>query len=186
LTFIKLGLFLLGLIIGFLLAIPVAAQAPFQPNNDDYTSGNLVIKDDAIQQPLSLQGENSRPTNRERARGTIRPSAMPSVGSYSGRHYSKDEVIQLIKDYSAQYDISAEVPLCIAKWESGYNQLSKNKNSSASGVFQYLNGTWAGTDEGKSGHSVFDANSNIKAAIKYMASRKSTQPWEVRNKCPKL
>lgn len=106
------------------------------------------------------------------------------TASYTGRHYSKEEVIQLIISYSEQYDINPEVPLCIAKLESGYNQFAKNKNSSASGVFQYLNGTWKGTDEGRTGTLVFDANANVKAAIKYMASRRSTKPWEVRHKCP--
>ena len=106
--------------------------------------------------------------------------------SYSGRHYSKEEVKALIVSYSNQYGINQNTPLCIAYYESGYNQNSKNKRSSASGVFQYLSKTWKGTDEGKAGRSVFDADANIKAAIKYMASRKSTRPWEVRNKCPKV
>jgi hypothetical protein len=105
---------------------------------------------------------------------------------YSGKIYSKEEVQALIVFYSEQYGIDADVPLCIAKLESGYNQFSKNKTSSASGVFQYLNSTWKGTDEGKEELSPFDAEANIKAAIKYMASRRSTQPWEVRSKCPLL
>lgn len=104
----------------------------------------------------------------------------------SGRDYSKEEVIQLIKDYSTQYGINAEVPLCIAKLESGYNQFSKNKSSSASGVFQYLLSTWKVTDEGKAGLSVFDAEANVKAAIKYMAIHKSIKPWVVAKNCPSL
>jgi len=114
------------------------------------------------------------------------PVIVGKNSTYSGRNYSKEEVTQLIKDYSLQYGINPDVPLCIAKWESGYNHLSRNKSSSASGVFQYLSRTWKSTDEGKTGLSVFDAEANIKAAIKYMASRRSLQPWEVRNKCPKL
>ena len=100
-------------------------------------------------------------------------------GEYSGRHYSKEEVIQISKDYSEQYGISPETPICIAGKESGYNQFSKNKSSSASGVFQYLKGTWKATDEGKAGLSVFDADANVKAAIKYMAIHKNTRPWTV-------
>lgn len=106
--------------------------------------------------------------------------------SYSGRNYSKDEVIELIKSYSAQYGIKPEMPLCIALKESGYNQLSANKSSSARGVFQYLSGTWAKTDEGLAGLSVFDADANVKAAIKYMAIHKKTTPWVVASGCPKL
>lgn len=142
----------------------------------DYTSGPLVIKDDAIQPTKPLD--------------TIKPPSpilqRQSVRTYSGRNYTKEEVIQLIKDYSTQYGINAEVPLCIAKLESGYNQFSENSRSTASGIFQYLTGTWMGTDEGRAKLSVFDAEANVKAAIKYMASRNNTQPWVVNNKCPQL
>lgn len=109
--------------------------------------------------------------------GTGKPVTKTDGGVYDGRHYSKDEVIQLIKDYSAQYGIDPAVPLRIAKCESGYNQFSKNRSSSASGVFQYLSGTWKGTDEAKAGLSVWDADANVKAAVKYMAIHHSTQPW---------
>lgn len=107
-------------------------------------------------------------------------------GKYSGRNYSKEEVQELIKNYSAEFGIDREAPLCIAKLESGYNQFSKNKSSSVSGVFQYLSGTWRATDEGRIGLSVFDADANVKAAVKYMASRKSAKPWTVHTKCPSI
>lgn len=105
---------------------------------------------------------------------------------YSGRNYSKDEVQQLIRDYSTQFGIDPATPICIASKESGFNQFSKNKSSSASGVFQYLTSTWGHTDEGKVGMNVFDADANVKAAVKYMAVHKSTQPWSVRSSCPPL
>jgi soluble lytic murein transglycosylase-like protein len=105
------------------------------------------------------------------------------ANSYNGRHYSKEEVVELIKSYSSQYGISANLPLAIARCESGYNQFSKNKSSSASGVFQYLIGTWAGTDEGKAGLSVFDADANVRAAIKYIASRGNASPWNSSKSC---
>jgi hypothetical protein len=110
-------------------------------------------------------------------------STMPG---YNGKTYSKEEVQQLIVQYSAEYGINSATPLCIARLESGYNQFSKNRSSSASGVFQYLTSTWRHTDEGKAGHSVFDANANVKAAVKYMAIHKSTQPWVVKSKCPAI
>ena len=101
----------------------------------------------------------------------------------SGRNYSREEVIQLIKDYSALYGINSDLPLRIAKCESGYNHLAKNKTSSASGTFQYLSSTWAGTDEGRAGLSVFDAGANVRAAIKYIASRGHAQPWAASKGC---
>ncbi len=115
------------------------------------------------------------------------PAPKPKAQAvYSGRHYTKAEVEQLIRDYSLQYGIAPETPLCIAYKESGYNQFSKNKSSSASGVFQYLSSTWQGTDEGKAGLSVFDADANVRAAVKYMAIHRSTRPWVVAPKCTPL
>jgi len=93
-----------------------------------------------------------------------------SAGAYSGRNYSKEEVIQLIKDYSALYAISPDVPLRVAVCESGYNQFSKNRNSTASGVFQYIHSTWTHTESGLLGISPFDADANVHMAIKSIAS----------------
>jgi hypothetical protein len=125
--------------------------------------------------------------------GTAAKSLRTSSGSvvsgnkvYSGRHYSKEEVQDLIRAYSEQYRIDSSTPLCIASKESGFNQFSANRSSSARGVFQYLSGTWASTDEGKSGLSVFDARANVLAAVKYMAIHKNTRPWVVAPSCPSL
>lgn len=111
---------------------------------------------------------------------------LKTSSDFTGKHYTKDEVEALIVAYSAQYGIDPQTPKCIAFHESGYNQFSKNKRSTASGVFQYLTSTWRHTDEGKAGMSVFDADANVKAAVKYMAIHKSTKPWTVRGKCPAL
>jgi soluble lytic murein transglycosylase-like protein len=151
-----------------------------------------------IRPTISL-GQSKKLSNRpelpqvktNRVETTLRNSAgsegtVPKVGAYNGRNYSKEEVQALIIQYSQQYGINPAVPLCIARLESGYNQFSANKSSSARGVFQYLSGTWRATDEGKLGISVFDADANVKAAVKYMASRKSTKPWVVGPKCPSL
>ncbi len=109
-----------------------------------------------------------------------------TVPGYSGEIYSKEQVEQLIVHYSEVYGIDPQTPKCIAFKESGYNQFSKNSRSTASGVFQYLTSTWKHTDEGKAGKHIFDADANVKAAVKYMAVHKSTQPWVVRSGCPKI
>ena len=106
--------------------------------------------------------------------------------AYNGRNYSKEEVQELIRDYSREYKIESDTPLCIARLESGFNQFSASKSSSARGVFQYLSGTWKATDEGKIGLSVFDADANVRAAVKYMGVHKNTSPWVVGPKCPPL
>jgi hypothetical protein len=106
--------------------------------------------------------------------------------SYQGNHYSKEEVIELIEQYAQLYGIKSDTPLCIAQKESGFNQFSANKRSSARGVFQYLSRTWKATDEGKAGLSVLNAEANIKAAVKYMGVHRSTKPWVVASECPPL
>ena len=113
-------------------------------------------------------------------------SITKATPGYTGKLYSKEEVEQLIIQYSAEYGINSDAPRCIAFHESGYNQFSKNKRSTASGVYQYLSSTWKYTDEGKAGLNVFDAEANVKAGVKYMAIHKNTQPWVVRSKCPKI
>ncbi|HEX8196363.1 MAG TPA: transglycosylase SLT domain-containing protein [Pyrinomonadaceae bacterium] len=113
-----------------------------------------------------------------------KPIGTPNKSADRGRNYGQGEVQDLIRKYSQQYSISPETPLCIAKKESGFNSSSRNPKSTASGVFQYIAGTWKATDEGKAGLSVFNADANIKAAIKYMSSRKNAKPWTVHTKCP--
>lgn len=150
--------------------------------------------------PQFINYEHHRETieslrNEQRAddgRGVLQPqqklpktNPKPQKAQAGGeRDYGQGEVQELIRKYSAEYGISADAPLCIAKLESGFNPNSKNKSSSASGVFQYTSGTWRGTDESRAGLSVFDADSNVRAAVKYMASRKSARPWTVASKCP--
>jgi soluble lytic murein transglycosylase-like protein len=55
----------------------------------------------------------------------------------------------------------APAALAVARCESGYNPNAYNP-SGASGVFQFMPGTWAGTPEHSS--SPFNAAANIRAA----------------------
>ena len=100
-----------------------------------------------------------------------------------GRAYSKQEVVELIEKYSALFNYDVESAKRIAYCESGFQWNAKNKNSTASGVFQYIAGTWRGTDEGKAGLSPFDADANIRAALKYLGSRQSAVPWAASLSC---
>lgn len=184
--------FLLGAILAFTAWIhPAYAISAFAEQPQDNPT---FINYEKFRKPIQpIFGSNAEPatTKTLHQKGSAAIKSRPAINNgqsiqYSGRYYSKEEVQELIKSYSAQYGIKPDAPLCIAKLESGYNQFSKNKSSSASGVFQYLNSTWKATDEGKIGLSVFDPDANIKAAIKYMASRKSAKPWTVHTKCPPI
>ncbi len=74
-------------------------------------------------------------------------------------------------------EINTEVAvqaLAIAQCESTMNASVKNKNSSASGVFQIINGTFTGY---KCVGNVFDANDNIACAVKIYKSNHSWKQW---------
>lgn len=154
-----------------------------QPEEVEASEENPTLTNPCYPHPIGSCNPDANQTQQLTVRAQTPAS---TVSGYAGREYSKDEVEALIVHYATVYGIDPEAPKCIAWRESGYNQFSKNKSSSASGVFQYLNSTWRATDEGKAGHSVFDADANVKAAVKYMASRGNAQPWVVRSACPAI
>lgn len=161
-------------------------QKPNGQPTEDNIEENPTLKNPCYPAPIDSCNPNESPLHQSNVNAKIAIHGQAN-SDYSGNQYSKEEVQQLIKSYSELYGVNPETPLCIARLESGYNQFSKNRGgSSASGVFQYLTSTWKHTDEGKAGLSVFDAEANVKAAVKYMAVHKSTKPWTVRGKCPAL
>ena len=157
----------------------------FDINSKPTTNQNVTQSSSTEVNPTLINPCYPGPVGSCNPNGTITAQAA-SVEIVPGKQYSKEEVQQLIVHYSGVYGINPEAPLCIARLESGFNQFSKNRRSTASGVFQYLTSTWRHTDEGKAGLGIFDANANVKAAVKYMAIHKNTQPWVVRSKCPPL
>ena len=146
---------------------------------------NPTLSNPCYPGPVGSCNPDTSHLNQPHVQAQLAAAAGANPG-YEGKTYSKEEVEQLIVKYSDEFGINSETPKCIAFRESGYNQFSKNKRSTASGVFQYLTSTWKHTDEGKAGMSVFDADANVKAAVKYMAVHKSTQPWVVKSMCPKI
>ena len=103
--------------------------------------------------------------------------------NYSGRHYPKEEVVNLIRKYSDLYGVSPTLPLHIAFCESGYNQFSANKHSSARGVYQWLSKSWVNQPASQHGAvSPFDADKNVSAAVWLIAHGKIS-PWNASKKC---
>ena len=186
-----LGVLAGAILLFFLLAKATVAEAPTISNEERIIdeSGQYAIQDGAIKPlPAAFASGNSLDSlatilDTSATKRISQPIGQPSnVAQYSGRNYSREEVIQLIKDYSAQYGISSELPLAIAKCESGFSQFSKNRTSTASGVFQYLSGTWKNTLAGRQGVSVFDADANIRMAVSSIAIH-GTAPWLASKKC---
>jgi hypothetical protein len=171
---IKLLLFILAAILaGLLVTRPVIAEAP---------QSNSSITNPPYGPTYQL---GTRPDDRPKISSNKSMSSgrhTVSAENYEGQTYSKEEVQQLIRDYSVQYGISSDLPLRVANCESGYNQFSKNRYSTASGVFQYTHSTWIHTESGLLGLSPFDARANVEMAIKSIASG-GVSNWAASKNC---
>lgn len=83
------------------------------------------------------------------------------------------DVVEEISRQARSHGVSLEAALRIAKCESTFDQSAKNTNSTAKGVYQFLDGTWEYIQA--DGHQ-FDAKENIKQfMINYP---KNPQWWE--------
>ena len=93
----------------------------------------------------------------------------------------KPTVEELIILKAKEYGINPNIALRIAKCESDYNTLAKSPISSASGVFQFISGTWQsvvkmrGQDYTLSDR--FDAEKNIDNAM-WLMKTEGLHHWE--------
>jgi len=157
------------LVIGLLIPLIALAFSPSTSRNEQVITppqeeAAFDEHNDSNRRPHSLS--DGRPVSVSESVG--RRSEVPETPE-GVRHYTQEEVIQLIHHWAEYFSVPVEHPLRIARCESNYRWDAKNRSSSASGVFQYLSGSWANTFEGKAGASVFDANANITAAIRHMS-----------------
>lgn len=74
-------------------------------------------------------------------------------------------VVELIKIYSEEYGVNYNLAYTLAKLESNLKPTAKNSRSSASGVFQFVSGTWNGLCEG----SVWNAEDNVSCALRIIS-----------------
>jgi hypothetical protein len=108
--------------------------------------------------------------------------AHASPPGHGFRAYTREEVKHLIRVHAAAYGIDANLPLAIAHCESGFKWNAANSRSSASGVFQYVSGTWRRTREGRKGTSVFDTEAHIRMAVAQIATL-GTAAWNASRGC---
>ncbi len=80
------------------------------------------------------------------------------------------EVYNLILKLANEYGVNPETALRIANCESGYKYAAKNPYSSATGVYQWLEGTWENI--GSPGYRL-DAEDNIRAFMTWYPENKS-------------
>lgn len=101
--------------------------------------------------------------------------------------FSKDEVRATIHCAVTRWPVpyGLDQALCVARRESGFNWYANNPYSSASGIYQFVDGTWSGQMTGRARFvrdqevekSVWNARSNVLIAIKYAHTSGSWSPW---------
>lgn len=84
-----------------------------------------------------------------------------SSGSHDGS-YTRDEIVAIIYDAADQYGQNRSAMLTVAQCESLLDPNAVNGYSNASGLFQFLPGTWATTPF--AGADIFDPVANANAA----------------------
>jgi hypothetical protein len=141
-------MFVGGLACGFLLATAVIAS-----HADDVSAEVLEAAAEAHVNAIDLAGAVSTtgldPYTYLRMTGELAPPPRPPMTSQS---------------YTSGGSPRAE---CIIRHESQGNPRAVNPRSGASGLGQFLPGTWKSTPQGRAGLSVFDPSAN-RAAIQYM------------------
>lgn len=93
---------------------------------------------------------------------TTGPQAAVSVPAPAAPARSGDAIVDLITDAANRYGQSPSAMLAVARCESGLNPNAVNRSSGASGLFQFLPGTWRTTPYASS--SIFDPWANANAA----------------------
>ncbi len=92
-------------------------------------------------------------------------------------------VPELIRHYSKQYWVSEKLAMAIATCESWLNPNAKNKNSTAGGVFQFLDGTFKSSwKKYWIAWNKFDAATNIELAMAKI-SNEWPAAWNASKNC---
>lgn len=98
---------------------------------------------------------------------------------------STTSIAEYIEARAIVYGYSPKRAVAIAKCESGLLPTAKSKTSSASGLFQFIKGTWEGTmtEMGKPLDSDrFDPHFNIEAAV-YLLGKGGESHWSESKPC---
>ena len=94
---------------------------------------------------------------------------LPAVSDNLGySNPDREEVIGMIRFYSALYKVDFSLAYDIARLESNLNPNAKNPHSSAKGIYQFIDSTWKSLCEGE----VLAVEDNIKCAIRLLADNK--------------
>lgn len=118
-----------------------------------------LIKADEPSQPI-LAEEDLPPS-------TILPIIEPT------KEQVKEEIIR----QAELFGLGSNIMLDLANCESGLRWNAKNANSTATGVYQYLEGTWNRTKSAEKGISRLDYKANIREAMIDIANGEESK-WQ--------
>jgi hypothetical protein len=104
------------------------------------------------------------------------PSDRPTVSP------DKESVRAIIVAAAEKYQVSSDLLLRIAMCESGLNPTSKNRSSAASGLFQFMPGTYRNSPSGAAGLSIWDAQANAEAAA-FKIANGALRAWNASKHC---
>ena len=108
-------------------------------------------------------------------------SKLPKVYNYNDQIPKELVILEIITQAKA-FGLNADVMLQLADDESDFNNLAKNPNSTALGVYQYLIGTWEETESFiRHKTSRTDYKANIREAM-IDVSNGETFRWEMYGK----
>lgn len=79
--------------------------------------------------------------------------------------YTREQIIQRVADYAAMYGIDQAIGLEQIRTESGFNPRAYNSGTGASGLGQFIPGTWRQYGNGK---DPFDVDANLDAWGRYL------------------
>lgn len=79
--------------------------------------------------------------------------------------YTREQIIQRVTDYAAMYGIDQAIGLEQIRTESGFNPRAYNSGTGASGLGQFIPGTWK---QYGNGQDPFDVDANLDAWGRYL------------------
>lgn len=85
----------------------------------------------------------------------------------------RPEIQALILQKALEHGVDHALADYLAKIESNYDPLAKNPNSSARGVYQWINSSWKAFCKG----DVLIAHDNIECAMKLLENPKNLSHW---------
>ena len=112
---------------------------------------------------------------------TVQMIEIPRV--FEDISLTERKISEKIFIYPKEYNVDVLLALNVACAESCtrtkegdifFNPRAKNPNSTASGVFQFVKGTWDSMSEG----DIFNEDDNIKCGVKVLSQKNGIKHWE--------